>query len=153
MHFAALKFAADFCSATIEINGERPCCVAIRFRPRTNWKSRDISVACANELCVTTRDGRGPAAIALSLTILIRKIVASRLSRTVVGRQVAGPPRQRWTLVRATRDWGLGRCAVTISPLENYEQWQQTKRDAPVRQPQTFGPAGLSRSRRSVSPA
>ena len=144
VHVASLKFAADFCSATVEINGATVLRVD-PFSPTHELEATRYLRRGANELRIEARGGNGPAAIALSLTMLHpegrRTTIVTDKSWTLGSKdrrsEVADLGRVRPEL------WGIGRRAATVSPLENYEQWQQTKSNAPARQPKLWTAPGF----------
>lgn len=136
VHFASLKFAADFCGATVELNGEKVLTVD-SYTPTqeleaTRWLRRG-----ANELRVLPRKVEGPSAIALSLTMLDAEGRRTSLvsDRSWMGTDDLGEVRPEL--------WGIGRRAATVSVLENYEQWQQTKSGAPAKQPKLWSAPGF----------
>ncbi|HUE71544.1 MAG TPA: PQQ-dependent sugar dehydrogenase [Pirellulaceae bacterium] len=119
---AKLRLAADFCQATVRING-RGLLTIEPYSPTT-----DVDVTSAirigeNRITVDCKSVGGPAAIALSL-----EIVSADGSRTTLvsdgdwssgtGRAVSQGP------VEAAL-WGIGRRRATIDPFDNYEQWRQ----------------------------
>lgn len=120
---AQLKLAADFCTATVTLNG-RP---VISVEPYCPLQVVDVTRHLRrgrNELAVSTTPTAGPAAVAVSLTFESKDGEATTIASddSWPGAESLGrvPPEQ----------WGVGRRSAEISPFDNYEQWQQAKGDA-----------------------
>jgi putative heme-binding domain-containing protein len=147
---AVLKFAADFCQAYVSINREKalvihPYCPTQELDV-TDWMRRgDNTIAV---LASPDYPSEGPSAVALSLGIVTQDGKAA----TVVSdgrwsaRNASGPDRGRMADdLGAVRPelWGLGRRGIAVSPLENYEQWQQMKAGAPKVEPKLWAAPGF----------
>jgi putative heme-binding domain-containing protein len=130
----SLKFAEDFCRARVEINGE-PVFVV---EPYTQTESVDVTNWLrhgANTIEIVVEQlSDGPAVVAATLvTELVDK------SRTTVatdptwevradGAAATSPPARAPSRgLVADELWGIGRRDISLSPFENYEQWQQAK--------------------------
>jgi putative heme-binding domain-containing protein len=119
---AELKFAADFCEASVAINGRRvlsvlPYC-QLQTLDLTAWVKRG-----ENEIVIEARQNQAAAAVALSLVITHAEGKPTVLISD--GEWAAAdlgevPP----------QFWGVGRRGIELSPFENYEQWQQAKTDS-----------------------
>lgn len=131
---ARLKFAADFCKAAVWINDR----VVLQMEPYCPTQTLDVTEYVrrgANELVVSAESVPGPAAIGLSLAVTLRDgrelnvvsggdwqaapLTAEAQNTDRVAAESFGPI--------AAELWGLGRRDITLSPAENYEQWQQTR--------------------------
>ncbi|WP_254513257.1 hypothetical protein [Anatilimnocola floriformis] len=119
---AELKFAADFCSGTVIINGQRVLTVApycqLQTLDVTPWLRRGD-----NEIAIEAKRVPGPAAVALSLVVAHQE-----------GEPTILLTNEEWNVEdRGTvlaEQWGVGRRGIELSPFENYEQWQQAKTDS-----------------------
>jgi putative heme-binding domain-containing protein len=121
---ANLRLAADFCQATVELNG-RPVLTALPYSPTSGV---DVTLAVKpgeNRIAVLANPVPGPAAIAGSLVITAAD-----------GRKLVVNTDHRWTAPDSGRSavsmgnvdpalWGVGRRPPTIDPFDNYEQWRQ----------------------------
>ncbi|QDU31572.1 hypothetical protein ETAA8_67310 [Anatilimnocola aggregata] len=119
---AQLQFAADFCQATVEINGQAVLSVAPYCQTQsldvTRWLQRG-----ENELVIRALPVEGPSAVALSLAVQQQNettylITDKEWQATDLGAVLP-------------ELWGTGRRSIALSPFENYEQWQQAKTDSP----------------------
>lgn len=123
---AAVRLAADFCSASLFVNGR----AALVVEPYCQAQDLDVTPLVQrgkNDLAVVVDPVRGPTAVAMSF-------VAARQD----GRLVEIVTDGRWTTYNDEQSpvldlgavrpelWGLDRRPATISPFENYEQWKQT---------------------------
>ena len=120
---AELKFAADFCSGTVLINGQRVLTVA----PYCQLQTLDVTNLLRrgdNEIAIEAAAASLQSAVALSLVVSHQE----------------GEPTILLTDEKWNADdlgsvlpelWGVGRRGIELSPFENYEQWQQAKTDGP----------------------
>ncbi|WP_425616268.1 hypothetical protein NA78x_006211 [Anatilimnocola sp. NA78] len=119
---AQLKVAADFCRATIEINGQPVLAVApycqLQTLDVTRWLQRG-----ENELIIRARPVPGPAAVAMSLAVKHPTSTTHLVTDQDWSAEDLGPVLPEL--------WNLGRRGIELSPFENYEQWQQAKTDSP----------------------
>src|SRR5262245_57778611 len=135
-----LKLAADFCTAAVAVNGKP----VIAVEPYCPLQIVDVTQHLRrgkNELSVSTTPVAGPAAVAVSLTLVGKDGAATTIvsdeswlgaeSRDLV------PPEQ----------WGLDRRSAEISPFDNYEQWQQAKGSAVDKGPKFWIAPGFEVSR------
>ncbi|MGH7139491.1 MAG: hypothetical protein ACREHD_27410, partial [Pirellulales bacterium] len=120
---AELELAADFCTATVTLNGWP----VISVEPYCPLQVVDVTRHLErgrNELAVLATPAAGPAAVAVSLTFESqdRSVTTITSDETWAGAESRGrvPAEQ----------WGLERRSAEISPFDNYEQWQQAKGDA-----------------------
>jgi putative heme-binding domain-containing protein len=133
---AVLKLAADFCTATMTLNGQP----VISVEPYCPLQTVDVTRQLQrgrNELAFSLAPMAGPAAVALSLTFVKKDGAATTIvsDESWLGAESRGlvPPEQ----------WGLGRRSAEISPFDNYEQWQQAKGDALDKGPKFWLAPGL----------
>ena len=125
---AALRLAADFCRATVEINGRQIASVE-PFSPTI-----DVEVTAAiktgdNQIVIAAQPVAGPSAVALSLSLA----TADGKRSTVItdDRWTAAAPAGQQRIGAVTMGavssplWGAGRRPATIDPFDNYEQWRQ----------------------------
>ncbi|MBI3865404.1 MAG: c-type cytochrome [Planctomycetia bacterium] len=117
---AELKLAADFCTATVTLNGQP----VIAVEPYCPLQVVDVTRHLRrgkNELAVATTPVAGPSAVAVSLALMKKDGAATTIvsDESWQGAESRGlvPPEQ----------WGLERRSAEISPFDNYEQWQQDK--------------------------
>jgi len=120
---AALRLAADFCRASVEINGRQIASVE-PYCPTINV---DVTAAIKtgnNQIVITAESVAGPAAVALSVTLISAD--GSRRSVVTDDRWTtdANRPATSMGAVRSAL-WGHGRRPATIDPFDNYEQWRQ----------------------------
>jgi putative heme-binding domain-containing protein len=115
---AELKLAADFCTAAVAFNGQP----VISVEPYCPLQVVDVTRHLRrgnNELGISTTPIAGPAAVALSLTLVGKDGTATTIvsDESWSGAESRGlvPPEQ----------WGLDRRSAEISPFDNYEQWRQ----------------------------
>ncbi len=119
---AELRFAADYCHATVLINGARVLTLAPYCQTQTldvtNWLKRGD-----NEIAIQANSVSGPPAVALSLVVTHHNGPATiLLSDEKWNGADLGPVLPEF--------WGVGRRGIELSPFENYEQWQQAKTDS-----------------------
>lgn len=136
---AWLQFAADFGSATVEVNRQR----VVKVEPFSPTVRIDIAPALRagdNEIAVTFQPIAGPAAVAVSVAATMPD-----------GRVENICSDETWMVARnggaatAVRDlgavedglWGIGRRPPTIDPFDNYEQWRLAS-GAPSASPAAF---------------
>ena len=137
---ATLKFAADFCFATVAINETE----VLEVAPFVQMQTLDVTNAVQrgeNRLRVRVHEGSKLSGIALSLEIryvdgtsaMVVSDGAWSLQRVdlTVG---PNPPALQAEKLRiedrgevAPELWGIGRRDISLSAFENYEQWQQSK--------------------------
>lgn len=137
---AELKLAADFCTATVTLNGH----LVISVEPYCPLQVVDVTRHLQrgrNELAVSTTPVAGPAAVALSLTFESQ----DRETTTITSDESWSGAESRG-LVPAEQ-WGLGRRSAEISPFDNYEQWQQAKGEAVEKGPKFWLAPGFEVSR------
>jgi putative heme-binding domain-containing protein len=119
---AELKFAADFCSGTVVINGRRVLTVA----PYCQLQTLDVTNFLRrrdNEIAIEAQNVCGPAAVALSLVVTHQEGEPTiLLTDDAWNADDRGPVLPQF--------WGVGRRGIELSPFENYEQWQQAKTDS-----------------------
>jgi len=141
---AVLKFAADFCWAEVKINDRS----VLAITPYCQTQELDVTDAMRrgeNRIEVLAEANDGPAAIALSLGVVtqdgkLTTIVSDGTWLTDVFGNVSAAT----DLGRVRPElWGLGRRGIAVSPLENYEQWQQTKPGAPKVEPKLWAAPGF----------
>jgi hypothetical protein len=117
---AGLQFAADFCTAAVTMNGQP----VLTVEPYCQTQELDITSYLRrgeNEVSISATRAPGPAAVALSITLVDRH----GKSRTIA---TDGTWQNAVSLGEVPLElWGLGRRPATISPFDNYEQWQQAK--------------------------
>lgn len=119
---AELRFAADYCRATVLINGARVLTLAPYCQTQTldvtDWLRRGD-----NELVVQMTVMTGPPAVALSLVVMHH-----------TGSPTVLVSDEKWNAADLgpvpPELWGVGRRGIELSPFENYEQWQQAKTDS-----------------------
>jgi putative heme-binding domain-containing protein len=137
---AELKLAADFCIATVTFNRQ----TVISVEPYCPLQVVDVTRHLRrgkNELAVSTTPVAGPAAVALSLTLVNKKGTASTITsdESWLGAKSRG--------LVSPEQWGLERRSAEISPFDNYEQWQQAKGTAEVKGPKFWIAPGFEVSR------
>lgn len=130
---AELKFAADFCTAAVVINGQQVLTVE-SYSPTQTLDVTNFLRQGKNEIEISSTPMEGPAAAALSIAIVDKDGKSTTIAtddtwQTAVSKGEVPPEL-----------WGLGRRAATISPFDNYEQWQQAKTASPERAPKFFVP-------------
>jgi len=137
---AKLRFAADFCEATVEINGQG----VVSVLPYCQTVDVDTTAAMKlgeNRIVISAKSVEGPFAVALSLTL----IAADGKQTTFVTDErwqaaVAGGERKAAVSTGAVNAalWGLGRRPATIDPFDNYEQWRQALGTKPAENAAAF---------------
>src|SRR5207302_549124 len=137
---AGLKMAADFCTAAVVINGQ----TVLTVEPYSPTQELDVTAHLRqgkNEVGITTMSVAGPAAVALSITLVDKdgKSTMIATDETWQGAVSLGEVQPEL--------WGLGRRSATISPFDNYEQWQQAKGDSPDKLPQFWTAPGFEVTR------
>ena len=137
---ATLKFAADFCFATVAINETE----VLEVAPFVQLQTLDVTNAVQrgeNRLRVRVREGSKLSGIALSLEIryvdgtsaMVVSDGAWSLQRVDPTVGPNPPALQAEKLLIEDRGevapelWGIGRRDISLSAFENYEQWQQSK--------------------------
>ncbi len=137
---ATLKFAADFCFATVAINETEVLDVA----PFVQLQTLDVTNAVQrgeNRIRVRLREGNKLTGVALSLEV--RYVDGTSAMIVSDGAWAVGlvdptgvlevPPLETEKLLVEDRGavapelWGIGRRNLSLSAFENYEQWQQSK--------------------------
>jgi putative heme-binding domain-containing protein len=137
---AELKLAADFCTASVTLNGQP----VISVEPYCPLQVVDVTRYLErgrNELAVSTTPVAGPAAVAVTLTF-----VSKDRKTTTITSDESWPGAESRGLVPAEQ-WGLKRRSAEISPFDNYEQWQQAKGDAVDKGPKFWLAPGFEVSR------
>lgn len=120
---ATLRLAADFCHATVEING-RGVLTVEPYSPTTDVDVTSAIRGGENRIAVRCKSVAGPAAIALSLSLLDAD--GKRTTLVSDGGWLCGTGKtvsQQGPVEPAL--WGIGRRPATIDPFDNYEQWRQ----------------------------
>ncbi|MBL9085283.1 MAG: PQQ-dependent sugar dehydrogenase, partial [Planctomycetales bacterium] len=143
---ARLRLAADFCGCVVDLNGQ----ILLRVTPYCPTQELDVTDAVRQGLRTrvfdmtgrqketehllrfTTYQGSGPAAVALTLTIIDNTGTQHLFQTDEAWKHrpnlVKEEPFDVTTLGPVRPElWGVGRRDASISPLENYEQWQQSK--------------------------
>lgn len=136
IHSARLKLAADFCQAEVEINGR----AVIGVAPYCQLQSLDVTDALRlgpNRIDVRATRVPGPPAVALSLAVSLaggqQASILTDNDWTLEPPRESDQPAGGKLLERGSVPaelWGVGRRDISLSPLENYEQWQQAKTEA-----------------------
>lgn len=127
---AELKLAADFCTATVTLNGQQ----VISVEPYCPLQVVDVTRYLQrgrNVIALSTTPVAGPLGVAVSLRVETKdhEAIAIVSDESWQGAESRDPV--------PDEQWGLGRRSAEISPFDNYEQWQQAKGDA-VDQGPTF---------------
>lgn len=124
---AELRFAADFCHAHVKI--ERS--IVLDVAPYSPTQTLDVTKYLrlgSIQIEVVAASVPGPAAIACSLVVNhqdgTQTIVVSNEKWRASSGEIADRGRVPPEL------WGIGRRGISLSPFENYEQWQQAKTDS-----------------------
>ena len=158
---ARLRFAADFCRATVLVNGQ----AVLRVEPYCPTQDVDVTAALRrgdNSLEVRVEPVAGPAAIALSLDW---KPIASEPHTLVSDRQWRVAPLRKDANDNAAsadapadelgfvpvEQWGIGRRGIALAADDNYEQWQQTLGPDAAHAGRESGPLLDSQCRSSAS--
>jgi len=122
-----LKFASDFARASVTINDRK----VLNVEPYCQLQSLDVTqwlIAGTNVLKIDVQRLPGPSAVAFDLNLRLssdRSIrVPSNKSWIIESTEQASPNIKTLGKVRAEL-WGEGRRDITLSSLENYEQWRQ----------------------------
>src|SRR5262245_6081002 len=127
VQMAKLRLAADFCDATVEINGQGlvsvlPYCQAVEVDATTAVKLGE------NRIVIRSKSVSGPVAVAMSLTLVAAGGERATIVTSEKWTATAGDGRQGPAISMGAVDptlWGLGRRPATIDPFDNYEQWRQ----------------------------
>lgn len=137
---ATLKFAADFCFATVSINDTE----VLEVAPFVQLQTLDVTSAVQrgeNRIRVRMREVNRLTGVALSLEVRYvdgtSAMVVSDAAWSVGLVDPTGvlkvPPLETEKLLLKDRGavapelWGIGRRDLSLSAYENYEQWQQSK--------------------------
>lgn len=140
VHSAAMRVAADFCTAVVAINGQTVLTVE-PYSPTQDIEVTNFLRRGRNEIGITATSVAGPAAVALSIALTGHdgKTTTISTDETWQGAVALGevPPQH----------WGIGRRSAAVSAFDNYEQWQQAKGDAPQKQPQFWTAPGFEVTR------
>ncbi len=137
---ATLKFAADFCFATVAINDIE----VLEVAPFVQLQTLDVTNAVQrgeNRLRIRMREANRLTGVALSLEVRYADgtstmIVSDGAWSSQRVDPTAGPktpvPETEKLLLEdrgavAPELWGIGRRDISLSAFENYEQWQQSK--------------------------
>lgn len=128
-HSATLRFAADFCFATIDINGRRVADVE-PYGPTIDLDVLSVLAAGANQMTITVEPVEGPTAVALSLSVGAvdgaQTNVITDTTWTADAPNGTAPAASRGAV--APELWGIGRRPPTIDAFDNYEQWRQASK-------------------------
>ena len=128
-----LKFAADFCFATVTINETE----VLEVAPFVQLQTLDVTHAVQrgeNRIRVRMREGNKLSGVAVTLEVRYvdgtLTTIASDTSWSAG--QVDSTGEQHQPLLEdrgevAPELWGIGRRDISLSAFENYEQWQQSK--------------------------
>ena len=137
---ATLKFAADFCFATVAINETE----VLEVAPFVQLQTLDVTNAVQrgeNRLRIRMRQGNKLSGVALTLEVSY----ANGTSQTISSDEawsaglidptgvLKAPLLETEKLLLEDRGavapelWGIGRRDLSLSAFENYEQWQQSK--------------------------
>ena len=129
---AALRFAADFCWASVQVDDT----LVLTIDAYCPTQDLDVTYALrrgANRLKIMVLPKPGPTAIAVSLVIQgtdgKRTEIVSDESWSAKPVGAIGKDAERLVVRGAVRPelWGLDRRDASVSPLENYEQWRIAK--------------------------
>lgn len=135
---ATLKFAADFCFATVSINEK----AVLEVAPFVQLQTLDVTDAVQrgeNLLRVELREASKLTGVALTLELRYASGAVATLATdrtwSLVQRDESGALRLEPTEKPLIEDrgavapelWGIGRRDISLSAYENYEQWQQSK--------------------------
>lgn len=131
-----MKFASDFARASVTINGSK----VLAVEPYCQLQSLDVTQWLrlgSNDLQIDAQRVPGPSAVAISFEF---QLISGRIVRTesdeTWSAEVVG-------IVQAEL-WGSGRRDISLSPIENYEQWQQSKgNDTHAAQPKFWTAPGF----------
>lgn len=137
---ATLKFAADFCFATVSINEK----AVLEVAPFVQLQTLDVTDAVQrgeNLLRVELREAIKLTGIALTLELRYASGAVATLATDKTWSLVQRDPSGALKLEPSTTEkplvedrgevapelWGIGRRDISLSAYENYEQWQQSK--------------------------
>ncbi|RLS55520.1 MAG: hypothetical protein DWH91_09005 [Planctomycetota bacterium] len=137
---ATLKFAADFCFATVAINETE----VLEVAPFVQLQTLNVTNAVQrgeNRLRVRLREGNRLTGVALSLEIRYANGTSAMIVSDAAwwvglvdptGVLKTTPLETEKLLLEdrgavAPELWGIGRRDISLSAFENYEQWQQSK--------------------------
>jgi hypothetical protein len=133
---ARLKLAADFCQASVEINGRLVTIV----EPYSETVELDVTPFVRrgqNQVLLRATRVAGPAAVALELVIATTAGPSTLI--TDESWQTSGSTGKVRSLGRVSPElWGLGRRSAAIDAFDNYEQWRQASGGSPASDPATF---------------
>jgi putative heme-binding domain-containing protein len=128
---ARLKIACDFASAKLAINDSDVLVV----EPYCQLQSMDVTKWMAlgeNRFSIVVTRANGPSAVAIEIELL-----------TASGQKTSIQSDESWNVVEENKQtakarsvgkvrpefWGIGRRDISLSPVENYEQWRQATND------------------------
>ncbi len=129
-----LKFAADFCRAVVEVNGESVIAVEPYAQTEsvdvTNWLQPGTNTIDA--FVEPSGDGPGVIAATLVLKLVDKSTITFATDSTwethaKVSEKTSLPVHVLSHGHVADELWGIGRRDISLSVYENYEQWQQAK--------------------------
>ena len=137
---ATLKFAADFCFATVTIN-QKP---VLEVAPFVQLQTLDVTDAVRrgeNLLRVELREANKLTGVALTLELRYASGAVATIETDKAWSLVLLDPLGALKLEPSTTEkllvedrgavapelWGIGRRDISLSAYENYEQWQQSK--------------------------
>ena len=121
-----MKLAADFARASVTINDS----IALKVEPYCQLQTLDVTQwlkAGENVFSIAVDCADGPSAIALEFEVQLKsgKVVHLALDETW---ELHGGTSKVQSLGEVRPElWGSGRRDAALSPIENYEQWQQAK--------------------------
>jgi putative heme-binding domain-containing protein len=119
---ATLRLAADFCHATVEING-RGVLTVEPYSPTTDVDVTSAIGSGENRILVRCKSIAGPSAMALSMSIVNADGSRTTLVSDSTWSSDKGQPLSLGAVEPAL--WGTGRRPATIDSFDNYEQWRQ----------------------------
>jgi putative heme-binding domain-containing protein len=134
---ATLQFAADYCRATLLLNG-RP---VLRLEPFSPLAARDVAHflrSGANEIAIDIENACGPAAVAACVSIDTGGESPLQIVTDQSWRETSSGEASRSLGHVPPEFWGWGRRPATIDAFDNYEQWRQATTAAAVSQTADF---------------
>ena len=121
-----MKLAADYARATVSINGS----VVLKVEPYCQLQTLDVTnwmKAGNNSVSIEVDCVEGPAAIVVEFEVRLKSDKVVRLVSDDTW-LVNGEASKAKSLEKVRVElWGAGRRDASLSPIENYEQWQQAK--------------------------
>ncbi len=121
-----MKVAADFARVSVKINDS----IALKVEPYCQLQSLDVTQwlkVGENSISLEVDCVEGPSAIAVEFEVRLKSGKVIQLVSDEAWVVAGGSSKvQALGSVRAEL-WGAGRRDASLSPIENYEQWQQAK--------------------------